>query len=605
MFHWLIYGFSTVLLATSSLAAEEHWAFLPLAQNITVPEANDPAWNAHPIDRLVYQGLEQRNLTPSDIAERSDWLRRVSYDLTGLPPTTEEAQAFLNAPTPDYAAVVDRLLASPHFGERWARMWLDAVRYADSNGQDENISMSNAWRYRDWVVQAFNRDLSYRDFLRHQLAGDLISGGNESELRDKLIATGFLVIGPKILAEQDKEKMIMDIIDEQIDTTGRAMLGISLSCARCHDHKYDPVSIREYYALAGIFNSTQTMADRDHVSKWNERDISQDADRTSLAEYELRKKENQSTMAAFKQQADAALRDRLLNESVEGLLTARENPSGQWHELLSEFSDQPILHTSPRNELRSFIAGLEANDKASSFTPGHQGWALNGKNQAVRNYPHRPELEPDSFTIEARIKLDKPITTGTDHRRWIVNKNQNEWFAGHYALYIDNGVLGAYIAPEGGQSKQVSVTAKSALIKPGKDWVPIAMTYGNQTLAIWAGGKKLAETTVDRPRQPNTYPLRIGGREDGYSYFEEGAIDTVRLYNRVLHPAELQQRASAHPTEIEQGLILREDFEPLSDAAKHATAHVALSTRLYGKDGPLEPSRRTSGPRNNRQNGKH
>jgi hypothetical protein len=545
---------------------------------------SDTAWNQHPIDRLVYSQLDAKKLSPSARADRSDWLRRVHYDLTGLPPTEKEASAFLNTVSPDFEQVVDALLASPHFGERWARMWLDAVRYADSNGQDENLSMSNAWRYRDWVVQAFNQDMPLHDFLQHQLAGDLINGGSTQEQRERLIATGFLVIGPKILAEQDKEKMVMDIIDEQIDTTGRAMLGISLGCARCHDHKYDPVSIQEYYALAGIFHSTRTMENRDHVSRWNERDISSETDKKNAAAYQARKREQQNVLAAFQKEADGRLRNQLLDQAVKDLLTTKEEPESTWSKLQQEF---PALAAVPADELRTFISNQEAHTEASRFTPGHQGWGLQGKGKAVRNIPHRPELEPETFTIEARIRLDRRIEGTTDSRRWIVNKNQNEWVAGHYALFIDNGIVGAYIAPEGGREKQTRVSKETPLLQPGKGWVHIAMTYGEQKLAVWAGGKKLGQAEVDRMRQPNTFPLRIGGREDGYSYFEEGAIDTVRMYDRVLTTTELAQRASHHPQEITEGLILREDFEPVNDTEARAAATAGLAARLYGKNGPL------------------
>ena len=143
--------------------------------------------------------------------------------------------------SPDaFEKVVDRLLASPHYGERWGRHWLDVARYADSNGLDENTAFGNAWRYRDYVIKRFNDDKPYDQFLREQIAGDLLPDANEAT-RDRLTATGFLVLGPKVLAEPDKQKMKMDIVDEQIDTLGKAVLGLTLGCARCHDHKFDPI----------------------------------------------------------------------------------------------------------------------------------------------------------------------------------------------------------------------------------------------------------------------------------------------------------------------------------------------------------------------------
>ena len=165
--------------------------------------------------------------------------------------------------------VIDRLLASPHYGERWGRHWLDVARYADSNGMDDNLAYPEAWRYRDYVIAAFNADKPFDRFLEEQLAGDLLAEV-EPTLRDELIvATGFLALGPKMLAEDDPVKQQMDIVDEQLDTTSRAFLGLTMGCARCHDHKFDPLLQADYYALAGIFKSTRTMLTYRVDSKWN------------------------------------------------------------------------------------------------------------------------------------------------------------------------------------------------------------------------------------------------------------------------------------------------------------------------------------------------
>src|SRR5207253_7316469 len=168
--------------------------------------------------------------------------RRATFDLTGVPPTPEEVDAFLADDSPGaFARVVDRLLASFHHGERWGRHWLDVARYADSNGLDENVAYGNAWRYRDHVVASFNRDQPYDQFLAEQLAGDLMPVSEPLARQQRLIATGFLSLGPKVLAEPDARKMEMDIVDEQVDTVSRAFLGLTLGYARCHDHKFDPL----------------------------------------------------------------------------------------------------------------------------------------------------------------------------------------------------------------------------------------------------------------------------------------------------------------------------------------------------------------------------
>ena len=247
-----------------------HWAYQPVRKS-KVPAVKHQAWARAPIDAFILAKLEEKGLSPAPVADARTLIRRVYFDLIGLPPSPEEVEAFVKEAAGAkrgvaYELLIDRLLASLRYGERWGRHWLDLVRYADSNGMDENLVFGNAWRYRDYVVKAFNSDLPYDQFVREQIAGDLLK-------EPQLTATGFLSIGPKMLAEDDPVKMEMDIIDEQVDTLGRAFLGMTLGCCRCHDHKYDPVSITDYYALAGIFKSTKTMDNFRVVARWQERPL--------------------------------------------------------------------------------------------------------------------------------------------------------------------------------------------------------------------------------------------------------------------------------------------------------------------------------------------
>ncbi|MBC7852681.1 MAG: PSD1 domain-containing protein, partial [Pirellulaceae bacterium] len=247
-----------------------HWAFLP-PNDPPVPVVNDVAWSSNPLDHFIYAKLQALRLSPTPLADKRTLIRRLSFDLLGLPPSPDDITAFLADDSPDATSrLIDRLLASPAYGERWGRHWLDVARYADSNGLDENVAHGNAWRYRDYVVTAFNEDRPYDRFLTEQLAGDLLTCENEEERQRNLVATGFLAIGPKVLAEVDQAKMQMDIVDEQIDTVGRALLGLTLGCARCHDHKFDPIQTADYYGLAGVFKSTKTMENYTKVAKWHE-----------------------------------------------------------------------------------------------------------------------------------------------------------------------------------------------------------------------------------------------------------------------------------------------------------------------------------------------
>ena len=265
----------------------KHWAFQPLVKP-AVPATDTPVQN--PIDAFINARLAAQHLRPNTAADKRTLIRRATYDLTGLPPTPAEIDAFLaDESEAAFTRVVDRLLKSPHYGERWGRHWLDVARYADSNGLDENVAHGNAWRYRDYVVESLNNDKPYNEFVVEQLAGDLLDSGDDLSLRhERLIATGFLVLGPKVLAEVDKAKLEMDIVDEQLDTVGRSLMGLTLGCARCHSHKFDPIGHDDYYALAGIFKSTRTMETLKTIARWNEHSIARPEDTARLDEYTQR-----------------------------------------------------------------------------------------------------------------------------------------------------------------------------------------------------------------------------------------------------------------------------------------------------------------------------
>ncbi len=242
-------------------AARKLWAYrAPAAPPL--PEVRLKEWPANEIDRFILAGLEAKGLAPAPPADPRTLLRRVTFDLIGLPPAPEEVEAFLADGSPEaFAKVVDRLLASPRYGERWGRHWLDVARYTDSfdsRGMGGEADVPEAWRYRDWVVDAFNRDLPYDEFVRLQVAGDLLPGpaGFSAE---GIVATGVMALGNWPVGDADKEKMITDIVDDQIDLVGRAFLGLTLACARCHDHKFDPDSTEDYTGLAGIFFSSRIL----------------------------------------------------------------------------------------------------------------------------------------------------------------------------------------------------------------------------------------------------------------------------------------------------------------------------------------------------------
>jgi hypothetical protein len=253
-------------------AGRQFWSFRkPVAA--PPPATKDPSWARRPLDRFVLAKLEDAGLAPSPDAEPATLLRRLHFDLVGLPPAPEAVTRFLDrvqvgGMDAALAAETGALLASPQFAERWGRHWLDVARYGESSGKEANIPFPYAWRYRDYVIDAVNADVPFDRFIVEQLAGDLLPADEPAERARLLIATGFLAIGPKNLDEGNVKQFTANLIDEQIDAVTLAVTANSVACARCHDHKFDPYGMEDYYALAGVFASTKTYFGT-HVSPAN------------------------------------------------------------------------------------------------------------------------------------------------------------------------------------------------------------------------------------------------------------------------------------------------------------------------------------------------
>jgi len=337
----------------------EFWSFQSV-KDPSIPTTKQTNWATQTLDNFILAGLEQQGLTPAPQAGKTTLIRRVTFALTGLPPTPEEVDAFLaDKSEGSYEKLVNRLLDSSAYGERWGRFWLDVVRYADSNGLDENIAHGNAWRYRDYVINAFNEDMPFNQFITEQIAGDLLENSADIHTTNRrLVATGFLVLGPKVLAEGDEEKLAMDIIDEQIDTIGRAFMGMTIGCARCHDHKFDPISTEDYYALASIFKSTHTMESYKRIAKWNENEVFTPESKAKYEDFNVKIGKVQEQVKAATDQANQELLTRLKVE------TLPEKPAEQYSDehqnKIEELNQQIVKLTAERGETPTAMGVKEA-----------------------------------------------------------------------------------------------------------------------------------------------------------------------------------------------------------------------------------------------------
>lgn len=410
--------------------ARNHWTFVPPApqsspattQYSGLRDSSGMELRAEgPIDAFWLAKLSEKQIAPTAPLAKRELLRRLTFDLLGMPPTAEELNSFQQDSRPDAThRAVDRLLASPNYGERWGRHWLDVARYADSNGLDENLAYVNAFRYRDWVIQSFNRDMPYDEFVRWQIAGDRIESSPSEDPAtslDRLVATGFLSIGAKMLACDDGHKMELDIIDEQIDTLGKAVLGMTFGCARCHDHKFDPITQRDYYAMAGVFKSTHTMENFNVVAVWHEHELATPQQRQQrdeiVAQVNQAKSQRDAAITSSNQSLDQHWSERNVEYALAllevGALDPREISQGRWS-LLEPLSFDSLVAPDWKTEAEQFARGtLSVDDSHWGQGIGvllHGGFA-----------EYDIEItEPGTYQLELRYAAaeSRPVTLSLD-----------------------------------------------------------------------------------------------------------------------------------------------------------------------------------------------
>ncbi|MFO1094532.1 MAG: PSD1 and planctomycete cytochrome C domain-containing protein [Planctomycetaceae bacterium] len=415
---WITIGAPWPTTARSAADSDPTWAFHPV-QAVTVPQVAADAGSAdNPIDRFVLAKLRERGLQPAAAADKPTLLRRATFDLTGLPPTPDELDAFLADESPAaFATVVDRLLASPHYGERWGRHWLDLVRYTDE--------FDEAWRYRDWVVNAFNADLPYDEFVQLQVAGDLLRPGQPASVNsDGIVATTMLSIGP--WSGIDRKKRMTDIVDDQIDTLTRSVLGLTIACARCHDHKFDPITTADYYGLAGIFFSSHVVPEEGYLSHGTTRLKIPLADEAEVA----RHREHDAHVAALEHQVQASVDQHyagfargLLPQIDRYLLAAwdyEHRPQDQIALTVDDFAKREALHGFAIRQWIDYLKGppLGAFQTLSIAEPNYDGepgvlaWRAHAERPWWALNTNAYDVPIETFNLPPRALSINPGTEG-------------------------------------------------------------------------------------------------------------------------------------------------------------------------------------------------
>jgi hypothetical protein len=427
--HWIAQGAIWPEASPKNSANDtgELWAFQPV-RSVNVPvvpsredsgSSSEPSgWDSGPIDSFLLAKLHQHGLQPNEPADKSTLLRRATFDLIGLPPTPTEVDAFLEDESPTaFATVVDRLLASPHYGQRWGRHWLDLVRYTDD--------FDEAWRYRDWVVNAFNADLPYDRFVRQQIAGDLLPtsepGGVDG---DAIVATTMLSIGP--WTGIDRKKRLTDIADDQIDIVSRTFLGLTIACARCHDHKFDPITTADYYGLAGIFLSSHVIPDEGYLSHGTTRlriPLVSDAEVERHKQHQARIQELEHRVQTAVEQHYAEFARSLMPQTARYLLAAwdyQHRTADQAKLSVDDFATRESLHSFALNQWTAYLKGqplgefqpLNVPERDFDGEPGVLAWRVRAERPWWAANTNAREVPIETFCLPPRTLSINPGTEG-------------------------------------------------------------------------------------------------------------------------------------------------------------------------------------------------
>jgi len=618
---------NTVAWDATLQARKEWWSFKPV-QKVSVPNVKKPAWSEHPVDRFLLAKMEERGLQPSAPAARESLLRRVTFALTGLPPTPAEQREYLDDPSPEaYEKVVDRLLASPRFGERWARHWMDLVRYCESHGSQGDPELPMAWRYRDYLIRAFNSDLPYDQFVREHLAGDLLAkprlnpadGLNESILGTaqlRMVELGYLPVD----ALDDQVK----VVDNQIDVFSKAFLGLTVSCARCHDHKFDPISQKDFYALYGVFASSrpgQVVVDAPALVQTNRAELAalKKKIRDGLAEGWrgaagglLTELQEQAGRNAEKERLESEIR-RLTQAMADVEARARAELAKQRGVEIAPQLPAPLARWSFEGDLRDAMGKMHGRAEGGAVVRGGR-LILNGTDAYVVTEALPAELREK--TLEAWVAL-----AGLEQKGGGVLAVQTPDSEVFDSIVFGEREARHWIAGSDNFRRTRDVGGPAETGKPG-ELIHLAIVYGaDNSITLFRNGARYGKTYQQAALQTfaaGTARVVLGKRHLAAAVTAlAGEIEEARLYARALTAEEVA--ASFHagvnaidadalakaltPAEREKVAALRQDIEQhqatqskLSAQASAAEAwKAALTDAAKNNTSPLHPWVKLSG----------
>ena len=528
---------------------KKFWSYIAPKKSAP-PEVKDAAWPRGAIDRFILAKIEEKGARPVADAPPEVLVRRLYYALIGLPPTPGEVDAFVReaaaaaddkvtgrqgdkvkdatvTPSPSHLVTlsssartkviekwVDRLLASQHFGETWGRHWLDLARFAESSGGGRTLLFKDAWRYRDYVIEAFNGDVRYDRFLREQIAGDLLPSATPQEHRRQLTATAFLALGPTNYEEQNKQQLRFDVIDEQLDTLGRAVLGQTVGCARCHDHKFDPIPQRDYYALAGILASTRTLFNyTDNVARWISEPLKlEGAEEEKLAAHEAK-------LASLKQDLDATKKDLAKMKTASSKANAAPGKAAAADFpgiIVDDAEAKPIGEWSISKHTAGFIGeGYRTDDnkdkgsKTITFTPKIP---KSGRFEVRFAYPpntNRAKKVPIHIFHadgEEKVTVDETLEPPIDGRFVSLGKFRFEQDGAGYVLVSNDGTKGFVVADAMQFLSEEDLAAEAGTSVPAKgDEADKRKRMDARVKELDATMKKM---TSEGPRRPSVMAVR-------------------------------------------------------------------------------------------------